>query len=93
MAIIINCGRNTRGCDVEIFKMPIFILEFYYQVIKFSCAGISVSHQFTKTIDHYSFRMNSTIKNIFPFYKFINQRYKGLNEIRIPEYIVNDKER
>ena len=38
--------------------------------------------------------MNSTItKNIFPFYKFINQRYRGLNEMRLPEYIVNDKEK
>jgi UDP-N-acetylglucosamine acyltransferase len=92
-------GEIHVGHDVEIFQnayiYPRVLLSGYVKVLP--CAGIGVStsiHQ-KKTIGHYSFiGMNSTItKNIFPFYKFINQRYKGLNEIRIPEYIVNDKEK
>ena len=87
------------GHDVEIFKnvhiYPRVLLSGYVKVLPYAGIGVCSSIHQKKTIGDYSFiGMNSTItKNIFPFYKYINHRYIGLNEIRIPEYVINDEEK
>ena len=92
-------GELHVGHDVEIFKnvhiYPRVLLCGYGKVLPYAGIGVCSSIHQHKIIGHYSFiGMNSAItKNIFPFYKYINQIHTDLNKKRIPKYIINDSEK
>jgi UDP-N-acetylglucosamine acyltransferase len=92
-------GEIHVGHDVEIHEnvhiYPRVLLSGYVKVLSYAGIGVCSSIHQQKIIGDYSFiGMNSTItKNIFPFYKYINQKYTNLNDVRLPIHVCNDRKK